>query len=110
MARGDQLPGQQAAAAAELEHQALLVTYRGEELHDPRSARGRVGPEAPVMHGGEVRPEARAARGVHPAILALPVRSGWGWVRWACQRSWAWARQRAPGAGGSPTPSAAAPG
>src|SRR5215469_4255786 len=77
MARGDQLPGQQSRAAAELEHQALPGAYRGEEIHDPRGARGRVEPEAPVVHGGEVRPVARAVRGVHPAILA-PLETGSG--------------------------------
>ena len=56
MPRGDQLPGQQAGAAPELEHQAVPGAHRGEEIHDPGSDRGRRGTEAQVVDHRKVTP------------------------------------------------------
>ena len=56
MSGGDQFGGQQPGATAEFEYQAIAGTHRGQQVHDPRSARGSVGTEAPVMDRSEIVP------------------------------------------------------
>jgi hypothetical protein len=50
MTGGDQLRGEQSGAAAKFEHQTLPGAHGCEQVHDPRSARGGVEPETPVVH------------------------------------------------------------
>jgi len=56
MASGDQRFGQQAAAAAKLEHEAIAGEHGHEHVDDPRSASGSVEPKRLVV------PNARSYR------------------------------------------------